>query len=547
MSEFQSSANGAAPSAAVSSSHRFEDISADDKGMESEDGHSLEAVLNALPAGVILVEPETLDVLYLNDAWVNTARNLPSHGLLTRDAIVGAPLDKLDPAIAKHRDRIVNPGSLPAKLQIDIANRSFDVIVSRMDGWAGHPNAMLLTWIDITSRHRLIARFLQMLDHMPFGVMTADAKSMKVVYSNRTGHDLLRPIQDHLSVPVDEIVGSNIDVFHADPDHQRAILSDPANLPHHSRITIGPDTFAITATAIVDSDGSYISPMVTMQRVTEEVSLTETFETNVRALAGEVTEASAALRSTAETMSTSAADNINEANAVSSASANAATNVETVAAATEELTTSISEITDRVVQSSKIARDAVKMAADTTEKVQGLSAASEKIGSVIDLIRAIAAQTNLLALNATIEAARAGEAGKGFAVVASEVKNLAAQTAKATQEIAEQVADIQNAMGDAVSAIGQIESTINEIDQISGSISSAVSQQGTATQEISQNVQSAASGTAEVTQKITRVSQFSTDTGKQAEAVLVAAKKLEELSEQLGGEVDKFSASVARR
>jgi methyl-accepting chemotaxis protein len=187
------------------------------------------------------------------------------------------------------------------------------------------------------------------------------------------------------------------------------------------------------------------------------------------------------------------------------------------------------------------------MAADTTSKVRGLSAASEKIGAVIDLIRTIAAQTNLLALNATIEAARAGEAGKGFAVVASEVKNLAAQTAKATQEIAQQVSDIQDVMAHAVQAIGQIESTINEIDQISGSISSAVAQQGGATQEISANVQSAASGTMEVTDKIARVSRFSADTGTQADAVLQAAKHLQQLAETLGAEVDKFSTSVQRR
>ena len=511
------------------------------------DNRSLRVILNSLPTGVLVVDSETLIVHYLNDAWLNTARNIPSHRLLTAESVVGSALDGLDPNIAKHRDELINPKSLPCKLMIEIGGRSFDVLVSRIDGWPGDPNAMLMSWVDITTRHRLISRFLQMLDHMPFGIMTADAKTLKVVHCNKMGQNLLRPLEKHLPVTVDAIVGSNIEVFYPDPAQQRRVLSDPANLPHSASLKIGTETFAVTATAIVDSDGRYVSPMVTMQKVTDQVSLIDTFETTVRALASNVTEASAALRSTAEAMSASAAESVRESQAVASASATASSNVDTVAAATEELTASISEINDRVVQSSRIARNAVQMAADTSSKVKSLSSASEKIGAVIDLIRAIAAQTNLLALNATIEAARAGEAGKGFAVVASEVKNLAAQTAKATQDIAKQVADIQDVMAHAVGAIGQIEHTINEIDQISGSISSAVAQQGGATQEISRNVQSAANGTMEVTDKIARVSRSSAETGKQAEAVLGAAQRLAGLSEQLGTEVDKFSTSVQRK
>ncbi len=528
----------------------LDEVQADDAVQDrltSFDARRHSAILDALPAGVVVVESETLKVLYLNDAWLNTARNIQEHKFLTPESVIGTPLDELDPAIAANRDRLANPRSLPTKVQIDIGGRSFDVLVSHLQGWPGDPNAVLLAWIDITTRHRLISRFLQMLDHMPFGVMTADATTLKVVYNNRTSAEMLRPLEDHIPITVDDIVGSSIDEFHSDAGLQRQILGDPTNLPYRSRIDIGPETFALTATAIVDSDGTYISPMVTLERVTDQVNLIDTFENNVRALASEVTDASVALRSTAEAMSTSASESVAESKAVATASATAAANVDTVAAATEELTASIAEINQRVVQSSTIARDAVKMAADTTSKVRGLSAASEKIGAVIDLIRTIAAQTNLLALNATIEAARAGEAGKGFAVVASEVKNLAAQTAKATQEIAQQVSDIQDVMAHAVQAIGQIESTINEIDQISGSISSAVAQQGGATQEISANVQSAASGTMEVTDKIARVSRFSADTGTQADAVLQAAKHLQQLAETLGAEVDKFSTSVQRR
>jgi methyl-accepting chemotaxis protein len=550
MKAYESDARRAIDDVVALDDRHLDDIRADDAVQDKltkTDCRRLQAILDAIPAGVIVVDSQSLHVKYLNDAWLTTARNIPSHQLLTRESVVGTPVDKLDPAIARHRDQLLSPPSLPFKVQIEIAGRVFDVLMSRINGWVGDPNAMLLTWIDVTTRHRLLSRFLEMLDQVPFGVMTADSKSFKVVYTNRAGKDLLRPLENHIRVKADDIVGSSIDILHEDPTHLHRILSNPANLPYNSQMKIGPDSFALTATAIMDADGSYVAPMVTLQRITDQVTMIDTFETNVRALASDVTDASVALRTTAETMSSSARESVTESRAVASASATAAANVDTVAAATEELTTSIAEINERVVQSSRIARDAVKMAADTTSKVQRLSAASEKIGAVIDLIRAIAAQTNLLALNATIEAARAGEAGKGFAVVASEVKGLAGQTAKATQEIAQQVSDIQETMAYAVQAIGKIENTINQIDQISGSISSAVAQQGGATQEISRNVQSAASGTMEVTDKIARVSRSSADTGAQAEAVLGAAKRLQELSERLGAEVDKFSTAVQRR
>ncbi len=168
--------------------------------------------------------------------------------------------------------------------------------------------------------------------------------------------------------------------------------------------------------------------------------------------------------------------------------------MQTVAAAAEELSSSISEISRQVGQSAEIGRKAVDEARHTNDDVQGLADAAQKIGDVVSLITDIAGQTNLLALNATIEAARAGDAGKGFAVVASEVKSLATQTAKATEEIATQIAGMQEATTSAVEAIKRI----GEIDEIATSIASAVEQQGAATQEISRNAQQAAAGTQEV-------------------------------------------------
>ena len=187
-----------------------------------------------------------------------------------------------------------------------------------------------------------------------------------------------------------------------------------------------------------------------------------------------------------------------------------------MASATEELTSSISEIGRQVAQSTEIAARAVENARRTGDTARSLAEGAQKIGDVVTLIQSIAAQTNLLALNATIEAARAGEAGRGFAVVASEVKSLAGQTAKATTEISEQIAAIQAASDETVTAIRNVANVIAEIDQIGIAIASAIEQQGSATKEISRSVQEAARGTQEVNSNISGVQKAADDTGSAA-------------------------------
>jgi methyl-accepting chemotaxis protein len=176
--------------------------------------------------------------------------------------------------------------------------------------------------------------------------------------------------------------------------------------------------------------------------------------------------------------------------------------------------------------------------------VQGLVAAVERIGEVIELIRAIASQTNLLALNATIEAARAGEAGRGFAVVAQEVKALAAQTGRATGEIGTQIAGMQTATEDSVTAIREIDGTIGRISQIAATIAAAVEEQGAATQEIARNVEQAAKGTAEVANNIVNVNRGANETGSASAQVLASARWLATESNHLKVEVRKFLDTV---
>lgn len=274
------------------------------------------------------------------------------------------------------------------------------------------------------------------------------------------------------------------------------------------------------------------------------LALCDAFDKSVNVALDSVTAASGKMEATAQGMTSVASSAGERAQAVSVASEQASGNVQTVAAASEELAASIQEISSQVAASADIARNAVGAAEDATQLVQGLVEASQKIGDVVGLINDIASQTNLLALNATIEAARAGEAGKGFAVVASEVKNLATQTASATEEISGQISNIQGATSAAVTAIENIAATIGKISEISGSIAAAVEEQGAATGEISRNAQEAANGTQEVNANIAGVSEAVAETGESSSDVLAAAKELSVQSESLKKSVDAFLKDV---
>jgi methyl-accepting chemotaxis protein len=269
------------------------------------------------------------------------------------------------------------------------------------------------------------------------------------------------------------------------------------------------------------------------------------FRESVEGVLQTVADSVVAMKSTATALSaTSNETTANTAGAVATSN-DAAGGVDIASAAAEELSKSIGEINRQLVRATQVVTAAASEARSTNQDIAGLAQAAQKIGDVVKLIQSVAGQTNLLALNATIEAARAGRAGKGFAVVASEVKALAVQTAKATDDIAAQIAAVQASTQSAVRAIGSVTGRMDEIQQFTAAIATAVEQQHASTSEISNNVTTAALGTRSVASVLQHVSSALTDMRSSADTVLAASQAVEKAADSLRSSIDGFLGKVA--
>ena len=378
-------------------------------------------------------------------------------------------------------------------------------------------------------------RIQSMMENAPVNAMMCDL-TFNITYMNPKSYSTLKTIEKLLPVSVDRVVGGSIDVFHKSPEKQRRMLADPRNLPHRTKINVGDQIMDLLVSPIYDKNKVYLGPMVTWELITAKVQLGEALEQTSNQLAA----ASEELSAVANQMSANAALTSEKSNAAAANSEQVSKGVQTVATNTEEMVASIKEISRSSSESAAIAKDAMKKASETNATINELGVASQEIGNVIKVISSIAQQTNLLALNATIEAARAGDAGKGFAVVANEVKELAKQTAKATEEITMKIGAIQESSKGAVAAIGAISKVIEQINSISLTIAAAVEEQTATSNEVSRVMQESSGAVDGITNIVRSVAGAAVESSTGAAQTLEASKGLTKLASTLKDLVKKL-------
>jgi methyl-accepting chemotaxis protein len=572
-----------------------------------ESSQALLAGLSALEANVFIADAD-LNLVFANkkalDALESIKDEIWQAFKIRPDGMVGGSIHRFHSDPGRVERVLRSPASLPHETLLRFGGVALKTKINAIYDANGQTAGFIVVWDEVSRQLQLeseMHRVQSMMENAPVNVMFADREYV-VRYMNPASLNTLQRLESYLPMKPAAIVGKSIDAFHKNPAAIRRILENPRNLPHRAQIQVGPEILELLVSAIVDTGGTYIGPMVTWEIVTEKIwmekenqeitererlqaselkekvesilqvvdaaaggDLTKTvnvvgqdsvgrvgealsrlimdLRTNISAIAKTAQNlgASAAqLSAVSQTLSANAEETAVQANVVSGASSEVSSSVTTVAAGAEEMNASIKEIAQSSHAAAKQAVSAVKVVERANLIIAKLGESSAKIGEVVKVITSIAEQTNLLALNATIEAARAGEAGKGFAVVANEVKELAKETAKATDDIGKRIQVIQTDTQSAVAAIGEITSVINSINDFANSIASAVEEQTATTNEIGRNISDAARGTSEITGNITGVAQAARSTSEGAGDTKTAAANLSRFAEELNQLVNRF-------
>ncbi|PIQ99986.1 MAG: chemotaxis protein [Nitrospinae bacterium CG11_big_fil_rev_8_21_14_0_20_45_15] len=490
------------------------------------------------PVNVIFADKNEFKIRYINPSSIKTLKTLEQYLPCKAENMLGQCIDIFHKNPAHQRALLSDPRNLPYQTKIQLGPEILDLLTSPIYDDSNNYIGPMVTWDVITDRLRIDNEMTQvkaMVDDAPINILRAD-KNFNVVYLNTATKTLLRGFEQYLPFKADDLIGRSIDIFHQNPSYQRKILSDPKNLPLSSEIQVGPHLLSIIVSAVNDKEGNYVGPMVTWESITERRELEEREKEVMRQVtetAQTLAGAAEELTATSQQMAGNAEETSAQANVVATACEEVSRNVQTVATGTEEMSSSIREIAQNANEAAQVTGDAVKMAQSANTIVSDLGTASSEISEVIKVITSIAEQTNLLALNATIEAARAGEAGKGFAVVANEVKELAKETAKATEDISKKIEAIQNNTTQAIDSIASISQVINQINDISSTIASAVEEQTATTSEMQRSVAEASRGSSEITENIAGVASAAESTTSGASDTQSAAAELSKLASDL--------------
>lgn len=512
-------------------------LEAASSGASQIDPASMMSMLENAPINVMFANLDG-NIVYINSQSLKTLESIEDQLPVPVSKIMGGSYDVFHKNPAYQKKLLGNERNLPHRAIIQVGKEKLDLLVTAVKDAEGKYIGPMVTWSLATERLKLeeeAARLTSMMENAPVNAMMAGT-DFTVNYINPKSRDTLKTLEKFLPITVDKVVGSSIDVFHKNPAHQRKILGDPKNLPHRAKIRLGPETLDLLISPIYDKNKNHIGSMVTWDVISLKLQLIDSLEQTSQQLATAAEELSAV----ATQMTKNSSMTSEKSNSSAAAAEEVSKGVQTVATNTEEMVASIKEIAKSSSDAAGISKDAMKKASDTNVTITQLGEASQQIGNVIKVISSIAQQTNLLALNATIEAARAGDAGKGFAVVANEVKELAKQTAKATEEITNKIGAIQESSKGAVTAIGGISSVIEQINGISMTIAAAVEEQTATTNEVSRVMQESNSAVDGIAQTIKAVAGAAQESTVGAEQTLSAAKNLSQLAAKLKDLVKKI-------
>ncbi len=463
---------------------------------------------------------------------------------LSVDEILGGSIHRF------HRDperveRILkNPDRLPHQAEFSFGNVILRTNIAPVYDEDGELMGYVVNWEEISEIKRKAdeaARLLSSIEGTVTAIMQVD-RQHKITYVNPAMVNLFKKHADVLKreypqLNPDKLIGMSIAMFCDDPEQKCTLMADPANLPFSKILKIGPLHFKLNVCAMYDAEGGYIGNTLEWQEVTDRLQLKESAMISAKELentAGALLEISNQMASNAEETSV-------QSNTVSAAAEQISRNVSGVANSIEEMNSSIKEIAERTADAANIAGQAVDVSNQTNAIISSLGESSNQISKVIKVINSIAQQTKLLALNATIEAARAGEAGKGFAVVAKEVKELARETAKATEDITQKIEKIQDDTRKSIDSIKSVIEIIEKINAIANSIASAVEEQSVMADETSRNISEAATGTESVVENMVGVANAALEAAQRASSTRDYADKLAGLAAELKELVTRFA------